>query len=72
MFLVLANGEDCFCYDAFPYAQLRLVPSENEMVSCSITCNGTEHYLCGGPNATNVYIGSKSMISQRLAKDLNC
>ena len=55
----MKNGEDCYCYENIPFADLQVVPSENETISCSSKCKGGDDYLCGGPEAVSIYVASK-------------
>ena len=54
----MKNGEECYCYENIPYADLQTVPSENETVSCSSYCKGGNDYICGGPEAVSIYVAS--------------
>ena len=50
-------GDQCICGPSIPYHALYSVPSENETVSCSSMCKGSNEYVCGGPNAVSIYAG---------------
>ena len=58
--LVLQNGENCYCYENIPFADLQTIPSENETISCSSKCKGGDDYVCGGPEAVSIYVASKT------------
>lgn len=69
-FALLTNGEDCYCYEQFPYSSLQPIPSENETMTCTSTCKGTDNYLCGATNAVNAYVGSKKLKTKKGRKIL--
>lgn len=62
-FLVLKQGEECYCYEDVPFPSLQIVASENETISCSKRCKGADEYICGGPEAVSIYVASKIFTS---------
>ena len=60
VFAGIHAGDQCICGSEISYQDLYLVPSENETVTCSSMCKGSDEYICGGPNAISIYGGKCS------------
>ena len=54
----LKNGQECSCFETFPYEHVALPPSHSENKLCDKVCSGAPSEVCGGANTYSVYIST--------------